>query len=97
VTEKLTKSDGGDSGAGRRRRAIRVVGGCGRDAQDDSVAVLDLERQRFSRRAVSSGYLEGAPVERVTRIDDGDSGGVILTVNAARGIKKVPRSSCAGR
>jgi hypothetical protein len=89
----LTNNDGGDSAAWRRRRAIRVVRGGGRDAQNDAVAVLDFERQRFSRRAVSRGYLEGAPIEGVTRIDDGDRGDVILTVHAARGIKEVPRSS----
>jgi hypothetical protein len=91
----LTKSDGGDSAAWRRRRAICVIGGGGRDAQNDAVAVLDLEGQWFSRRAVSSGYLEGAPIEGMTRIDDGDSGDVILTVHAARGIKKVPRTTAS--
>jgi hypothetical protein len=70
-----------------------VVGGGGRDAQDDTVAMLDLEGQWFSQRAVSTGYLEGAPIEGVRRIDDSDRGDVILTVHAARGIKKVPRSS----
>jgi hypothetical protein len=70
-----------------------VIGGGGRDAQNDAVAVFDLERSRFSRRAVASGYLEGAPVERMGWIDDGDSGDVILTVHAARGIKKIPRST----
>jgi hypothetical protein len=54
--------------------------------------MLDFERQRFSRRAVASGYLEGAPIEGMTRVDDGDRGDVILTVQAARGIKKIPRS-----
>ena len=74
-----------------------AIGGGGRDAQDDAVAVLDLERQWFSRRAVSSDYLEGAPIEGMTGIDDSDSGDVILTIHAARGIKKVPRSSCGDR
>ena len=42
------------------------------DAQDDAVAVLDLEGQGLARRAVLDGYAEGASVERVKRIDDGD-------------------------
>ena len=52
--------------------------------------MLDLERQRFSRRAVWSGYLEGVAIERMTGIDDSDSRDVILTIRAARGIMKQP-------
>ena len=44
-TEKLTKSDGVILVRGNRGGAIRVIGGDGRDAQDDAVAVLDLEGQ----------------------------------------------------
>src|SRR5262249_21641216 len=62
------------------------------DAQDDAVAVLDLEGYWFSQRAVSSGDVESAPIEGVRRIDDGDRGDGILTVHAARGIKKIPRN-----
>jgi len=72
-----------------------VVCGGGRDAEDDAVAVLDLKRKGFAKRAVLDGYPKGASVERVTRIDDGDGRDVSLTVQAARGIKNIPRSSVA--
>jgi hypothetical protein len=61
--------------------------------QDDAVAVLDLKKQGFAKRGVLDGYPKGASVERVTRIDDGDGRDVSLTVQAARGIKNIPRSS----
>ena len=90
-TEKLTNGDRGDFGAWRRGGTIGVIRGGGRDAQDDAVAVLDLKGQGFATRAVLDGYPEGAPIKRVTRIDDGDGRDVVLTVHAARGIKKIPR------
>jgi hypothetical protein len=57
--------------------------------------VLDLKKQGFAKRGVLDGYPKGASVERVTRIDDGDGRDVSLTVQAARGIKNIPRSSVA--
>ena len=63
--------------------------------QDDAVAVLDLKKQGFAKRGVLDGYPKGASVERVTRIDDGDGRDVSLTVQAALGIKRIPRSSVA--
>ena len=55
--------------------------------------MLDLKKQGFAKRGVLDGYPKGASVERVTRIDDGDGRDVSLTVQAARGIKNIPRSS----
>ena len=77
---------------GIQRNPVRG-GGC--DAQDDAVAVLDLKKQGFAKRGVLDGYPKGASVERVTRIDDGDGRDVSLTVQAARGIKNIPRFSAA--
>ena len=57
--------------------------------------MLDLKKQGFAKRGVLDGYPKGASVERVTRIDDGDGRDVSLTVQAARGIKNIPRSSAA--
>src|SRR5271168_1275523 len=94
-TEKYTNGVGGDFGAWRRGGAIGVIRGGGGDAQDDAVAVLNLKRQGFAKRTELDGYPEGASVERVTRIDDGDGLDVSLTVHAARGIKNIPRSSAA--
>jgi hypothetical protein len=57
--------------------------------------VLDLKKQGFAKRTELDGYPEGASVERVTRIDDGDGRDVSLTVHVASGIKNMPRSSAA--
>jgi hypothetical protein len=57
--------------------------------------VLDLKKQGFAKRRVLDGYPEGASVERVAWIDDGDGRDMPLTVQAARGIKNIPRSSVA--
>jgi hypothetical protein len=57
--------------------------------------VLDLKKQGFAKRTELDGYPEGASVERVTRIDDGDGRDVSLTVHVASGIKNMPRSSVA--
>jgi hypothetical protein len=93
--EKLTENTGRDSGAWTRGGAIGVIRGGRGDAENDAVSVLDFKGQGFSRRAVLDRYLEGAPIERVREIDDGDGLDLVLTVHAARGIKKIPRSSCA--
>jgi hypothetical protein len=53
--------------------------------------VLHLERERLPGRPVLAGYLEGATIERVSRIDDGNRLQWLLAVRAARGIKKIPR------
>jgi transposase len=64
-----------------------------RDAQDDAVAVLHLKGQGLSKDAVLDRYSESASAKRVTRIDDSNSRDVLLTVHAARGIKKIPPST----
>jgi hypothetical protein len=87
----LTNGNLSDFRAWRRWWAISVVRGGGRDAQDDAVAVLDLERQTLSKRAMLDRYLEGPSIKGVARIDDCHRWDVILTVYAARGIKKIPR------
>jgi hypothetical protein len=89
--EKLTDGDRGDFRAWRRWRAIGAVGGIGSDAQDDAVAVLNLEGHWLAKRAVLDRYSEGASVKRVARVDDRNSRDVVLTLDAARGIKKIPR------
>ena len=85
---------GGDSGAGRRGGAIGAVGRGRRDAEDDAVAVLDLERERLAWCAVFDRDAERVAEERVGRIDDGDGlDRTILTVVTPWGIKKIPRST----
>jgi hypothetical protein len=94
-TEKFTDGTRCDFGAWRRGGTIGEVRGGGCDAQDDAVAVLDLKKQGFAKRRVLDGYPEGASVERVAWIDNGDGRDMPLTVQAARGIKNIPRSSVA--
>jgi hypothetical protein len=56
--------------------------------------VIDLEGERRARGAVQDRNAEGLAVKRVPRIDDGDGlDGLVLAVFAARGIKKIPRST----
>ena len=57
--------------------------------------MLDLKREGLTRGAVLAGYLEGAAIERVTRIDDGHGLDWILAAPAAWGIKKISRSTAS--
>src|SRR5262249_24303239 len=96
-SEQLTENTGRDSGGWIRGGAIGVIGGGGGDAEDDAVSVLDFKGQGFSRRAVLDRYPEGASIERVRGVDDGDGLDWVLTVHAPRGIKKIPRTTFGDR
>ena len=64
-----------------------------RDAEDDAVAVLDLERKRLAWCAVLDRDAERVAKERVEGINDGDSlDRPVLTVVTSWGIEKIPRS-----
>ena len=64
-----------------------------RDAEDDAVAVLDLERKRLAWCAVLDRDAERVAEERVEGINDGDSlDRSVLTVVTPWGIEKIPRS-----
>ena len=71
-----------------------MIGRGGGDPQDDAVAVLDLKGAGLAGRAVWDRYPEGAAIQGMTGIDDGDSEDrFLLAVRAAWGIKKIPRST----
>jgi hypothetical protein len=92
--EKMADGHAGDCGARRQRRLVGEVGGGGGDPQDDAVAMVDLEGKRWTWGAMLDRYAEALAVEGMARIDDRDSlNGLILAVFAARGIKKIPRST----
>jgi hypothetical protein len=88
----LSDGIGGDSGPRGWGGAIQAVGRGRRDAEDDAVAVLDLERSRLARGAVLGRDAEGATAEGMEGIHDGDGQGrLVLTLLTARGIKEIPR------
>jgi hypothetical protein len=89
----LPDGNGGDSGGSERGRAIRAVRRGRRDAEDDAVAVLDLEREGPTWRAVRHRDAKREAEERMERIDDGDGlDRFVLTALAPWGIKNIPRS-----
>ena len=90
----MPDGNGGDSGGSERGRAIRAVRRGRRDAEDDAVAVLDLEREGPTWRAVRHRDAKREAEERMERIGDGDGlDRFVLTALAPWGIKNIPRST----
>jgi hypothetical protein len=71
-----------------------VISRGGGDSQDDAVAVFDFKGAGLAGRTVWDRYPEGAAIQGMTGIDDGDGEDrFLLAVRAAWGIKKIPRST----
>ena len=71
-----------------------MIGRGGGDPQDDAVAVFDFKGAGLAGRAMWDGYPEGAAIQGMMWIDDGDGEDrFLLAVRAAWGIKNIPRST----